>query len=63
MQLKEREKVLERIKEYERLGLWNNDVEDDMPAKPLKSKKVDYLNEKLSSKILSAISNKIALYW
>lgn len=50
--------VLEKIKHLEQQQLWDQDVEDDPPSKELKPNKVDYLNKKLSSKILNKIANK-----
>ena len=34
-----------RIKEFEKNRLWDKDVLDDLPAKPLLPNKIDYLNE------------------
>ena len=50
--------LLRRIEEFEKKGLWHIDVEDDPETYPLMPDKVDYLNEKLSSKILNKIANK-----
>jgi len=50
--------ILEKIKHLEQQQLWDQDVEDDPPSKELKPNKVDYLNKKLSSKILNKIANK-----
>ncbi|MCR5401911.1 MAG: 1-acyl-sn-glycerol-3-phosphate acyltransferase [Treponema sp.] len=49
--------VLERIKEYEKKGWWTKDVEEDPPTIPLTPDKVDYLNKKLSNKILTWFVN------
>ena len=54
----ERLKVLAKIEENERAGLFNNDVEDDPPTIELLPNKVDYLNKKLSNKIATVIANK-----
>ena len=51
--------VLEKIKEYERLGLFDKDVEDDPPTVPLDPTKVDYTYKKLSSKITARIATKL----
>lgn len=59
-QSNERLKVLEKIKEYERQQLWDQDVENDPPAKELFSKDIDYLNKKLSSKIATWFANMVA---
>ena len=49
--------LLRRIEELERQGLWHLDVEDDPETYPLMPDQVDYLNEKLSSKIKNKIAN------
>ena len=46
-----------RIAELEKQQLWHLDVEDDPETYPLMPDKVDYLNEKLSSKIKNKIAN------
>ena len=43
--------LLRRIAELERQELWHLDVEDDPETFPLMPDQVDYLNQKLSSKI------------
>lgn len=50
-------KLLEKIAEYEKKELWTLDVEDDPETYPLMPDDVDYLNEKLSSKIKNKIAN------
>ena len=49
--------LIERISELEKKGLWHLDVEDDPETYPLMADKIDYLNEKLSSKIMNKIAN------
>ena len=49
--------LLRRIEELEKKGLWHLDVEDDPETYPLMPDKVDYLNEKLSSKIKNKIDS------
>ena len=49
--------LLKRIEELEKQQLWHLDVEDDPETYPLMPDKVDYLNEKLSSKIKNRIAN------
>lgn len=49
--------LLRRIAELEKKELWHLDVEDDPETYPLMPDKVDYLNEKPSSKILNKIAN------
>ena len=56
----ERLLVLERIKEYEKKGFFDKDVENDPPTTPLKPGQVDYTLKKLSSKISSEIANRVA---
>lgn len=52
--------ILERIKEYEKNEWWSKDVEEDPPTEPLTADKVDYLNKKISNKILTFFVNMIA---
>ena len=54
----ERVAILKRIDEYERNKKFDIDVEDDPETYPLMPDKVDYLNEKLLSKIKNKIANK-----
>ncbi|MBQ4122059.1 MAG: 1-acyl-sn-glycerol-3-phosphate acyltransferase [Clostridia bacterium] len=49
--------LLRRIAELEQKGLWHLDVEDDPETYSLMPDKVDYLNKKLSNKILNRIAN------
>lgn len=49
--------LLRRIAELEKKEQWHLDVEDDPPTYPLMPDQVDYLNEKLSSKIKNKIAN------
>ena len=51
--------VLQRIKEYEKAGRFDEDVENDPPAPELLPDKVDYLCKKLSSKISRRIANHV----
>ena len=53
-----KEELLRRIAELERKELWHIDAEDDPETYPLMPNKVDYLNEKLSSKIKNKIANR-----
>jgi len=52
--------ILKIIKEREKAQEWDKDVENDPPALELLPNKVDYLNKKLSSKILTWFANKVA---
>ena len=49
--------LLRRIAELEQKGLWHLDVEDDPETYPLMPEDVDYLNEKLSSRIKTFFAN------
>ena len=49
--------LLRRIAELEKNELWHLDVEDDPETYPLMPDMVDYLNEKLSSRIKNKIAN------
>ena len=53
-----KEELLRRIAELEAKGLWHLDAEDDPETYPLMPDKVDYLHEKLSSKIKNKIANR-----
>lgn len=55
----DRVEVLKKIAEYERKKLFDVDVENDPPTKPLDYTKVDYLGEKFFSRIKTAIANKL----
>ena len=56
-----KDKVFEKIKQYEALGGENffNDLEDDPPSKTLMPKDVDYLKKRLSSKIKNFFCRRI----
>ncbi|MEG1582153.1 MAG: lysophospholipid acyltransferase family protein [Clostridia bacterium] len=56
----ERLLIIDKIKQYEKLGYFDKDVEDDPPTLPLEPDKVDYLNKKLKNKIASKYSYFIA---
>ena len=49
--------LLRRIAELEKKEMWHLDVEDDPETYPLMPDKIDYLNEKFSSKIKNKIAN------
>ncbi len=55
---KERLKILEKIDELEKIQQWDKDVEEDPETIELLPNKIDYLNKKLSSKILNKIANR-----
>lgn len=49
--------IIKKIEEYEKKGLFSFDVEDDPPTYPLTPDKIDYLNEKFSSKLKTKLAN------
>lgn len=57
---KERQAILDKIKEKEKAGLFNDAVEDDPPASELLPNDVDYLCKKFSSKVKRWVANCIA---
>ena len=56
----ERLVILDKIKCYEREGIFDLDVEDDPPTRPLTAGEVDYTYSKLSTKITSELANLVA---
>lgn len=57
MAREDRLRVLERIKEYEEQGRFNDDVEEDAPCAPIQPDEVDYINKKLSNKFMTRVAN------
>lgn len=55
----DRQEVLQRIREYEEKGWFDQDVENDPEAPELLPDGVDYLCKKLSSKIFRRIANRV----
>ena len=55
---KERLDMLKKVEEYESLGYFDRDVENDPPTRPLRPGEVDYLGKKLSTRIFTKIANK-----
>ena len=51
--------VLKRIEQFEKEGRFNDDVEIDAPANPIKPNEVDYINKKLSSKFMTFLANRL----
>ena len=51
--------VFKKIEEYEKAGIFDRDVEDDPPTKPLEVGKVDYTGKKLSTRVGTWIANRI----
>ncbi|MBQ8409849.1 MAG: 1-acyl-sn-glycerol-3-phosphate acyltransferase [Clostridia bacterium] len=56
---KERQLILDRIADYEKRGLFDRDVNDDPPTRPLRPGEVDYTCKKLSTRIAKRIANKV----
>lgn len=55
----ERLKVIEKIKELERNGIFDKDVEEDPPTIPLEPEDIDYLRKKSKNKLKSKVANKM----
>lgn len=49
--------LIKKMEELEKKGIFDQDIEDDPPSKVLMPDQVDYLNKKLSSKILTKFYN------
>ena len=58
---KERLEILEKIDEFERMGKFDQDVENDPPTIPLNPSDVDYLHRKITSKIKTRVANHLSL--
>ena len=52
--------VMEKIKAFEREGIFDQDVEDDPPSRQLQPGEVDYLGKKLKSRLLFRFSHALA---
>lgn len=52
--------VLERIADYEARGLFDIDVEEDPPTVPLDYEHVDFTGRRLSTRLATAIANRVA---
>ena len=55
-----RTEVLRRIEEYERLGYFDRDVENDPPSRPLRPGEVDYTGKKWRTRFTTRMANHIA---
>jgi len=53
-------KILEKIAQFEREGRFDEDVEDDPPAREIQPGEVDYLGKKIMSKIQSKFAYSMA---
>ena len=60
LKAKDRLQVLDRIAKLEREGRFDEDVEEDPPTRELKPKEIDYLKKKVSSKIKTKLTYKVA---
>ena len=58
---KDRLEVLEKIEQLEREGKFDVDPEKDPPTIPIMPGEVDYLNEKLTSKLKTTVANTLGL--
>ncbi len=56
-----RQKICDKIREYERQGCFDCEVEDDPPSPELTPDKADYLYEKPFAKLKCRIANKMAI--
>lgn len=54
-------KIINRINDYEKKGLFNKDVEDDPESIVLRPDKVDYLGEKFSTRLFTKVANRLAV--
>ncbi len=61
MSVEYRLKIKEKITQFEKQKLWNEDVEEDCVSKPLLPNKVDYLGEKLITRLYTRFSNWLAI--
>lgn len=52
--------IINKIKEYEKNGWFDRDVENDPPTIPLDYNKVDYTGKKLSTRMQTYIANRVA---
>ena len=55
----ETQRILDKIADYERRGLFDRDVNDDPPTIPLRPGEVDYLGEGFFSRIGTGIANAL----
>lgn len=59
----ERIRILSEIENLEKEGLFDKDAEKDPPTITLESENVDYLNEKITSKVKNIFANKTGEYF
>lgn len=59
-QSQERLDILKKIEEYERLGYFDRDVENDPPTRPLKKGEVDYTGKHLTTRAETFVANIVA---
>ncbi len=61
--LNERIRILSEIEKLEQEGMFDKDAENDPPTITLESDDVDYLNEKIASKVKNIFANKTGEYF
>lgn len=54
---KDRLDIIEKIELFEKEGRFNEDVEDDAPGKTIRPCDIDYIDKKLSTKLMTKIAN------
>ncbi len=55
--IEKRQRIVARIAQYEKEGRFNEDVEEDDPAIPIKPGEVDFTNKKLTSRMKTSLAN------
>lgn len=58
--MSDRNEIIKKIEEYEKMGLFDVDVEDDPPTRPIEVGEIDYLAKKISTKIATFFANMVA---
>ena len=56
----DRLEILEKIREYEKNGWFDRDVENDPPTRPLRPGEADFVGKKLSARIATRFANRMA---
>ena len=57
---RDRIEILEKIERYEEEGLFDKDVENDPPTRPLEPGEVDYTGKKLTTRLATRFANHMA---
>lgn len=60
IQSQDRLEVLEKIRQFEKEGRFDEDVENDPPSRELKPEEIDYLRKRISSKIKTKVAYRMA---